>query len=72
MSLNSKFDVSALATFGLCARHSQHSHEVQQSMSVQSLEDLLQSVDNTAAMLRNSKVGAYVYPVVPSGNWIGK
>ncbi len=29
-----------------------------------SLEDVLQTVDNTVHMLRNSKVGAYVYPVV--------
>jgi vanillate/3-O-methylgallate O-demethylase len=40
-------------------------------MSNQSLEDLLQSVGNPANMLRNSKIGAYVYPVVPSeySNW---
>ena len=29
-----------------------------------SLEDLLQSAGNTVQMLRNSKIGAYVYPVV--------
>jgi len=29
-----------------------------------SLEDLLQSVDNPVDMMRNSKIGAYVYPVV--------
>jgi vanillate/3-O-methylgallate O-demethylase len=40
-------------------------------MSNQSLEELLQSVGNPANMLRNSKIGAYVYPVVPSeySNW---
>ena len=40
-------------------------------MTQKSLEDLLQSVDNTADMLRNSKIGAYVYPVVPAeySNW---
>ncbi|HXJ17496.1 MAG TPA: aminomethyltransferase family protein [Candidatus Polarisedimenticolia bacterium] len=40
-------------------------------MSNQSLEDLLQSAGNPANMLRNSKIGAYVYPVVPSeySNW---
>src|ERR1700674_4786248 len=40
-------------------------------MSQQSLEDLLQKVGNPANMLRNSKIGAYVYPVVPSEytNW---
>jgi len=37
----------------------------------QSLESLLQSSGNTVALLRNSRIGAYVYPVVPSefSNW---
>src|ERR1700744_2139994 len=37
----------------------------------ESLQDLLQAAGNPAEMLRNSKVGAYVYPVVPSEytNW---
>ncbi|MFL6599843.1 MAG: aminomethyl transferase family protein [Steroidobacteraceae bacterium] len=40
-------------------------------MSRQSLESLLQSAGNTVALLRNSQVGAYVYPVVPIefSNW---
>jgi vanillate/3-O-methylgallate O-demethylase len=40
-------------------------------MSQQSLEDLLQKVGNPAIMLRNSQIGAYVYPVVPAEytNW---
>ena len=40
-------------------------------MSQQSLESLLQSVGNPVKMLRNSQLGAYVYPVVPSefSNW---
>ncbi len=40
-------------------------------MSHQSLEDLLQSAGNPVTMLRNSQIGAYVYPVVPSeySNW---
>jgi vanillate/3-O-methylgallate O-demethylase len=40
-------------------------------MSHKSLEELLQSVGNPVPMLRNSKVGAYVYPVVPAeySNW---
>ena len=40
-------------------------------MSPKSLEDLLQTVKNPVEMLRNSKIGAYVYPVVPSefSNW---
>jgi len=40
-------------------------------MSNKSLEDLLQSVENPVDMLRNSQIGAYVYPVVPSEftNW---
>jgi len=33
-------------------------------MSQRSLEDLLQSVGNPVDMLRNSQIGAYVYPVV--------
>src|SRR5277367_4844421 len=41
------------------------------NMSPKSLEDLLQSVKNPVELLRNSKIGAYVYPVVPSefSNW---
>jgi vanillate/3-O-methylgallate O-demethylase len=40
-------------------------------MSRQSLEDLLKSAGNPVKMLRNSQIGAYVYPVVPSEftNW---
>jgi vanillate/3-O-methylgallate O-demethylase len=40
-------------------------------MSSQSLEALLQTVGNPVNMLRNSQIGAYVYPVVPSEytNW---
>ncbi len=40
-------------------------------MSQQSLEQLLQSVGNPVKLLKNSKIGAYVYPVVPGefSNW---
>lgn len=40
-------------------------------MSHQSLEELLQSVSSPVEMLRNSQIGAYVYPVVPTefSNW---
>ena len=40
-------------------------------MSQNSLETLLKSAGNTVEMLRNSQLGAYVYPVVPSefSNW---
>jgi vanillate/3-O-methylgallate O-demethylase len=40
-------------------------------MSKQSLEDVLRSAGNPVTMLRNSQLGAYVYPVVPSefSNW---
>jgi len=40
-------------------------------MNRQSLESLLQSAGNTVSLLRNSQVGAYVYPVVPNefSNW---
>src|SRR5262245_40751842 len=40
-------------------------------MNRQSLESLLQSAGNTVSLLRNSQVGAYVYPVVPIefSNW---
>lgn len=40
-------------------------------MSHANLEQLLRSVSNPVAMLRNSQIGAYVYPVVPSefSNW---
>jgi vanillate/3-O-methylgallate O-demethylase len=40
-------------------------------MPQSNLEQLLRSAGNTVAMLRNSQIGAYVYPVVPSefSNW---
>jgi len=40
-------------------------------MSQENLEALLKKTGNTVDMLRNSRVGAYVYPVVPSefSNW---
>jgi vanillate/3-O-methylgallate O-demethylase len=40
-------------------------------MAMQSLEDVLRSVDNPVEMLRNSRIGAYVYPVVAPefSNW---
>ena len=40
-------------------------------MKEKSLEDLLQAAGNPAQMLRNSQIGAYVYPVVPTeySNW---
>src|ERR1051325_12212365 len=40
-------------------------------MSQQNLEQVLQKAGNVVEMLRNSKIGAYVYPVVPTEytNW---
>ena len=40
-------------------------------MSQQNLEQVLQAAKNPVDLLRNSKIGAYVYPVVPSefSNW---
>ena len=40
-------------------------------MVQKSLEDLLRNTKNTVEMLRNSNIGAYVYPVVPTefSNW---
>jgi vanillate/3-O-methylgallate O-demethylase len=40
-------------------------------MSARTLEDAIRNAGNTAEMLRNSQIGAYVYPVVPSefSNW---
>ena len=40
-------------------------------MNKQNLESLIQRSGNAAEMLRNSQIGAYVYPVVPSeySNW---
>src|SRR6187551_2992024 len=40
-------------------------------MEHRSLNDLLQSVEDPVRMLRNSQIGAYVYPVVPTefSNW---
>jgi vanillate/3-O-methylgallate O-demethylase len=40
-------------------------------MSTRSLEDVLAQAGNPVQMLRNSQIGAYIYPVVPSefSNW---
>ncbi len=40
-------------------------------MSSQSLEALLQTVGNPVTLVRNSQIGPYVYPKVPSefSNW---
>jgi len=40
-------------------------------MNYKNLEDLLQASDNPVSLLRNSQIGAYVYPVVPGefSNW---
>lgn len=40
-------------------------------MSPKTLEDILKVAGNPVGMLRNSRIGAYVYPVVPSefSNW---
>ena len=42
-----------------------------EAMGQQNLDDLLKSAGNPVQMLRNSQIGAYVYPVVPSeySNW---
>jgi len=42
-------------------------------MTQRTLQDLLDASGNTVEMLRNSQVGAYVYPVVPYEftNWRG-
>ena len=41
------------------------------AMSAQNLETVLKAAGNPVTMLRNSQIGAYVYPVVPSefSNW---
>src|SRR6204780_1987242 len=41
------------------------------TMSTQNLESLLKTVKNPVEMLRNSQIGAYVYPVVATEftNW---
>ena len=40
-------------------------------MAEKTLEDVLQAAGNAATMVRNSQIGAYVYPVVPAefSNW---
>ena len=40
-------------------------------MAPKSLQDVLDATPNTVELLRNSQIGAYVYPVVPSefSNW---
>ena len=47
---------------GICTKQ----QEVISIMSQQSLESLLQAAGNPVKLLRNSQIGAYVYPVVPS------
>src|SRR5262249_2226366 len=41
------------------------------SMAARNLEEILAAAGNTVQMLRNSQLGAYVYPVVPAefSNW---
>src|SRR5438876_11522701 len=41
------------------------------AMAQKTLEDALQAADNAASMVRNSQIGAYVYPVVATefSNW---
>ena len=40
-------------------------------MTAKNLEEVLKAAGNPVQMLRNSRIGAYVYPVVPSEfyNW---
>ncbi|GAB3179921.1 aminomethyltransferase family protein [Nesterenkonia halophila] len=40
-------------------------------MSAQHLQDVLDQADDTVTLLRNSQIGAYIYPVVPAefSNW---
>ena len=40
-------------------------------MSAKNLQDAIDAVGNPVTMLRNSQLGPYVYPVVPSefSNW---
>jgi vanillate/3-O-methylgallate O-demethylase len=40
-------------------------------MTDQSLQDILDKTENTVEMLRNSQIGAFIYPVVPTefSNW---
>ena len=40
-------------------------------MAAKNLQDVLDATPNTVELLRNSQLGAYVYPVVPSefSNW---
>ena len=42
-------------------------------MAHKNLEDVLQAARNPVDLLRNSRIGAYVYPVVPGefSNWRG-
>ena len=40
-------------------------------MSHKNLEELLRTVGNPVNMIRNSQIGAYVYPVVPPNTRIG-
>src|SRR3982750_1540503 len=51
-------------------RYVQHGRKLA-IMSHKNLEELLKAVGNPVDMLRNSQIGAYVYPVVPTEftNW---
>jgi vanillate/3-O-methylgallate O-demethylase len=46
-------------------------HENGWHMSAQNLQDVLDRTENTVELLRNSQLGAYIYPVVPAEftNW---
>jgi hypothetical protein len=49
----------------------QRLHEGQEAHDAKNLQQVLDEAGNTVELLRNSQIGAYVYPVVPADftNW---
>src|SRR5689334_7315156 len=60
-------------TRGFCGTNTEYFalKEAIRQMAQRSFEDVLKSAGNPVDMLRNSQIGAYIYPVVPPeySNW---
>jgi vanillate/3-O-methylgallate O-demethylase len=64
-------DIANFGMFRILNDASPRPSNMEGKMREKSLEDLLQAAGNPVTMLRNSQIGAYVYPVVPTefSNW---
>jgi hypothetical protein len=64
-------DATTVAPYRELANPVRQSSHKEPGMKEKSLEDLLEAAGNPVTMLRNSQIGAYVYPVAPTeySNW---